>query len=344
MTTGRNLLDLGSEYSWTLTNGAAAVKGQKAVIDTATGLLTVVSALTTLLPVGRFAETLTGDGTKKCRVTLPMGVTCEIWNDDTNPNDVGASNIGSTCYMKDGTTVSTSSAGRSAAGIVVDFLPEGTVAVLSGLKITGATGATGNTGTVATIAALKAIAAGSRSDGMRVQVIADGSNWIFNAANADALVSDGSDQLTIAPTVGTGIWIRNASRFDMRIAIDKTMADAAVLSTIPTGYTLLVDNDPHWVVVVGWTGGAASAIGISTSNAAGNTKGDILGGAAGDVTATLGTAGAKAGTAGAKMGTIANRRALLLVAADTLRFDRIASAFTAGSGYVDIPVVFALAK
>ena len=64
------------------TSTAAAVKGEEACIDTSTGLLTVGGTSTTLLPVGRFAETLTGDGVKKCRVTLPNSFVCEVWNND----------------------------------------------------------------------------------------------------------------------------------------------------------------------------------------------------------------------------------------------------------------------
>jgi len=342
MTTGRNKIEI-NEYSWKLTNGAAAVKGEEACLDTSTGLLTVVSASTTLLSVGRFAETMTGNGTTKCRVQLPMGIMAELWNNDDSPNDVAADDVGNTCYMKDGKTVSTLSTSRSAAGIVVDYLSdENRVAVLSGLKVAGATGAGSIFGSVADRAALAAIGSSSRTDGQTVLVRSDLSVWTFVAAETASIdgTATATSHLIIAPSSGTGRWVRARTSFTMKIAIDYTMADARALCTVPTGYCLKIMDDPHWDVVTGFTGGSSSAIGISTSNAAGSTKGDILGGAAGDVTATLGTAGIKAGTAGAKMDTIAHRRAFLLVAADTIRFDRITSVFTAGAGYVEIPVSF----
>lgn len=328
-----------------LTSSAAAIQGEMACLDTSTGKLVPGQASTTLIPLGYFEKTSTGDGTTEVVVDLFENLTLHYFDNDT-VSAVVSSDKGSSCYVKDARTVSHSSAGstRSVAGIVLDLDSVNGVGVLFGLPVKGATGASGLAATVATAAALKAIAAADRSDGMRVEVLADKSKWIFDATNSDSLGSDGSDQLTIAPTAGTGVWKRNESCFDMRIAISKDNTDAQALSTIPTGYTLKIVDDPHWVVTTGFTGGSSSAIGISTSNAAGSTKGDILGGASGDVTATLGTAGAKAGTAGAKMDTVAHRRAMLLVAADTIRFDRITSAFTAGAGYVDIPVCFALAK
>lgn len=116
------------------------------------------------------------------------------------------------------------------------------------------------------------------------------------------------------------------------IPVDFNKADAAVLFTIPAGYRCQVGR-AFWEVTTPWTGGASSAIGVSSSNANANTKGDILGGAAGDVAAGL-TAGFK-GTVGAK---IAALGLVVLVAGDTIRFDRIASAFTAGAGFLHLPL------
>lgn len=341
MTTGRNKIEIG-EYSWVLTSSAAAVRGQVACLDTSTGKLTVVSTSTTLLPVGRFAETMTGDGTKKCRVQLPDGVTLTILNNDSAPNDVDATDIGNTCYLKDGSTVSMLSTGRSAAGIVGDYLAdENRVAVLMGLKITGATGASGVAGTVADRAALAALAAGSRADGQIVCVLEDGSFWRF--AGSSTLSSDGltvaGSNLTIEPTAGAGCWIRCCGDFTMRIPIGVATADAAALSTIPVGFGLRVVGMPFWDVTTGWTGGTNSAIGLSASAIA-STKGDLLGGVGGELTAVLGTAGLKAGTIGPKFDTLAEIQAFILSAADYLRFDRIASVYTAGAGFVCVPVSF----
>lgn len=113
----------------------------------------------------------------------------------------------------------------------------------------------------------------------------------------------------------------------VKVAVSKDNADADVIYTIPAGHRLRLARS-YWHVTTPFTGGASSAIGVSSSNAAYATKGDILGGASGDVLAGL-TAGFK-GTAGAKMGANAP---VILEPGDTLKFDRITSAFTAGAGY-----------
>lgn len=120
----------------------------------------------------------------------------------------------------------------------------------------------------------------------------------------------------------------------LTFAVDFTVADAAILFTVPTGFRLSVGR-AFWEPLVSFTGGASSAIGLSSSNANYNTKGDLLGGATGDVAAGLvstgnpfkGTIGAKAATQGL----------IILVAADTIRFDRITSVFTAGNGFAHVP-------
>ncbi len=109
-------------------------------------------------------------------------------------------------------------------------------------------------------------------------------------------------------------------------------ADAAGLYTVPTGVRLLVSR-PFWENTIAWSGGASSAIGISSSNAAYNTKGDLLGGAGGDLEAGMGL-GFK-GALGAKLAT---QGLVVLIGGDTIRFDRIVSVYTAGSGYAHIPV------
>jgi hypothetical protein len=85
------------------------------------------------------------------------------------------------------------------------------------------------------------------------------------------------------------------------------------------------------------TGGSSSAIGVSSSKTGFTTKGDLLGGATGDVAAALTAALSPAnGTIGAKMDTVAELHTTLWKAADIIRFDRITSAFTAGSGAVNV--------
>ena len=113
-------MEVWAYFALALTNAAAAVKGQVACIDTATGLLNVAGAETTLEPIGYFDETVTGDGVTLVRVRLFRDVTIHWLDNDTAPNNVAAANIGSNVYLKDGHTVSTSSATgtRSIAGRV----------------------------------------------------------------------------------------------------------------------------------------------------------------------------------------------------------------------------------
>ncbi len=122
--------------------------------------------------------------------------------------------------------------------------------------------------------------------------------------------------------------------FHIKVPITAANADADVLYTVPANLTILVLPHVLWEVTTAWTGGSSSAIGLSSSGTGYTTKGDVHGGASGDVLATL-VAGIKRGTAGAKMAT----PGVVLRAGDTIRFDRITSAFTAGAGNIIIPVV-----
>ena len=138
----------------------------------------------------------------------------------------------------------------------------------------------------------------------------------------------------------TGKWERNneftgsvgGETVDIRIAIDKDKADAAVLYKIEPGLRLLVEQI-FWEITEAFTGGSSSAIGLSASRAPHTTKGDLLGGASGDVAAGL-TVGLRAGTPGVSFS--ADPKLVVLEEDDEIRFDRIASAFTAGKGYVHI--------
>jgi hypothetical protein len=196
----------------------------------------------------------------------------------------------------------------------------------------------GKPASVATQAALTALAAThpARVHGNIVDVDADGSRWYWHGTStltADDLFVDAADD---APSAGR--WIRAPGPIDLRIAIAFGTADAAILATLPTGAVLRI-HDLIWEVTTSWTGGSSSAIGISSTKTGFSTKGDLLGGASGDVLATLvstAPGGLVAGTAGAKADTLAEQRALLFVAADNFRFDRVTSAFTAGAGFLRI--------
>lgn len=205
-----------------------------------------------------------------------------------------------------------------------DFLsPYGAVKYESG---------TAKTASVATVAALKALAAihPAHVHGNVVLVGADGSEWVYHSTSA----LTGDDILVVTPTNASGRWLRKVGRTTLYLPFSYATADGATLLTVPTGCVLKLDS-AHWKITADMTGGTSSAIGIDSS--IDTTPGDILGGASGDVAATL-TAGTKAGTVGAKMDTDAELHAQILPAATTIRFQRITSAFTAGSGYVGLVV------
>lgn len=182
-------------------------------------------------------------------------------------------------------------------------------------------------GTPANAAALTALTASQRADGM-MAMLDDGTKWRFDAASTAA---DTSGNLVLTPDAGTGRWMRADNFVDIKLAVGFATADAAVLFTVPVGFRLRPTH-PFWEVTTAFTGGSSSAIGLSSSHAAASTKGDLLGGASGDVLAGL-TAGLK-GTVGTS---IADGSTIALVAADTILFDRITSVFTAGAGFAHVP-------
>ena len=187
---------------------------------------------------------------------------------------------------------------------------------------------------VATLTALKGIPAKRANNGMLALVLADFSLWQFNEASA----LSGDDLVVAAPSdSGSGRWLRVPGGCELKMPIAFGTADAAILWTVPTG-CLFEAREFFWDVTTGFTGGAASAIGLSSSNkndaADYRTKGDLLGGATGDVAATLvaSTGGHTRGTIGTDWDTLVKRRTVFK-AGETIRFDRITSAFTAGAGF-----------
>lgn len=134
-------------------------------------------------------------------------------------------------------------------------------------------------------------------------------------------------------TNSAGVPERNGGEtFAVKLPIDFTIADAGVLYTLPADLRARLVA-VFWEITASFTGGSSSAIGISSSQTAFNTKGMLLGGASGDVAATL-VSGAQPfrGTQGTAF-TAAPFIAVLDGGAN-LRFDRVASQFTAGAGFV----------
>jgi hypothetical protein len=184
---------------------------------------------------------------------------------------------------------------------------------------------------VASVAAIKAITAANRQAGTIVLNTADQSLWRFHATSA----LTGDDLLVITPTAGDGRWLRLPGPAVLSVAITYATANNAVLWTVPTGARIR-PVDFYWGVTSSFTGGTVSAIGVSSNKANYTTAGDLLGGATGDVLATLAAAATPIfGTIGAGFDTVAKRRAIWLPT-DNLKFNRITSAFTAGVGTVNV--------
>ncbi|HNX51733.1 MAG TPA: hypothetical protein PKL08_16310 [Thermoanaerobaculaceae bacterium] len=183
---------------------------------------------------------------------------------------------------------------------------------------------------VANHTALRATPTKRAKNGMLALVMTDNSVWQFN--DTSVLTDDGL--LVVRPSDGgTGAWLRVPGGAKISIPITFATADAAALLTLQAGQELLL-QEIFWEVTADWTGGASSTIGVSSNKASYNTKGDLLGGAAGSLAAALTAAGTpNFGTIGAGYDTLAKRRIIFKVG-DVIRHDRITSAFTAGTGRV----------
>ena len=208
---------------------------------------------------------------------------------------------------------------------------------------------------VATVAALKAIptidgTAATASTRPRYMTVPQGREERVRSLNGrlfawhptSTVTAD--DQLVIIPddrniAVDTALSASLAGRWlavpgqmvDLALACAYTTADAATLYTMPTGANMrLVPG--YWEVTTGFTGGSSSAIGLSSDQTGHTTKGDLLGGSGGDVTATLGSvADYIEGTIGADIAA-----GVILKAGKLVRFNRITSTFTTGAGYAHV--------
>jgi hypothetical protein len=208
---------------------------------------------------------------------------------------------------------------------------------------------------VATVAALKAIptidgTAATATTRPRYMTVPQGREERVRSLNNRAFywhptsTVTADDQLVIIPddrnmAVDTALSASLAGRWlavpgqmvDLALACAYITADAATLYTMPVGANMrLVPG--YWEVTTGFTGGSSSAIGLSSDQSGHTTKGDLLGGSGGDVTATLGSAADYIeGTIGADIAA-----GVILKAGKLVRFDRITSVFTAGAGYAHV--------
>lgn len=186
---------------------------------------------------------------------------------------------------------------------------------------------------VATQAALTALAAShpARVHGNEVRVDSDGSLWYWHSTStltADDILVDAADD---APSAGR--WIRQVGLVDLACPFTYATADGTALLTLPTGARLHLMR-AYWEVTTGFSGGSSSAIGVASTTQ--STAGDILGGASGDVAATLVSGAAIPGTIGAKMDSDSELHANLFAAGEAFTLERITSAFTAGVGKVHL--------
>lgn len=195
-------------------------------------------------------------------------------------------------------------------------------------------------GTFATKTALAALAAKNRCDGQLAFVKADRSLWMFDASSV--LTTDEASALAVAPAAGTGCWLRAESAIVAKLPIAFGMADGATIWTLPEGFAVRATGLPYWEVTTSWTGGSSSSIGVAASRTGFTAAGAVLGGAAGDVAATL-VAGIAAGTIGTGFDSLAEIQAGLFEEGDTFTYEEITSAFTAGAGYVCLPLHIAVA-
>lgn len=324
------------EASWSyqtfvLTSAAVAYKGEMAFLNLGTGIVDVGQTSTALLPIGVFAESLTGDGTTEVNVRLSQELKANWWDNDSG-TAVASTDVGNNCYAVDGHTVSMDSTGRSIAGRVLKVDATKGVLVVNGLYVTGPTGVSAIGAVAATKTALKAIPAASRYNGKTATVTADGSQWVFAASSTAA---DTSEQLVLTPAAGSGRWLRIDKSFVMDLPITYATADAAVLHTVPAGFVLRLVSAPYYDITTQFAGGSSSSIGASSSKSGYSTKGDLI---SATLTAALTTGNGK-GALGDKVDSAAELHALTLVAADTILHDRIVSAYTSGVGSVRVPVI-----
>lgn len=102
-----------------LTTGVLAERGKLACIDKATGLITKGAATGTLIPIGVFMTTLTGDGVKAISVQLFYPIAARWWDNDT-AGAFAAADVGDLAYVKDDQTVAKSGAVSLGLVLAVD--------------------------------------------------------------------------------------------------------------------------------------------------------------------------------------------------------------------------------
>lgn len=185
---------------------------------------------------------------------------------------------------------------------------------------------------VANLATLSGFGTADAADGQVAIDLSTKKLWGFSAASVVT-----ADNVLAAGAGTVGRWLLLPGKQLLQFPITFATANAALLWTIPTG-AVLCFRSLFWGITADFTGGASSAIGVSSTRTNFTTPGDLLGGAAGDVAATLVAASVYTpGTIGAKIDALSSVELnAVWTATQTLRFDRITSAFTAGTGTVNL--------
>lgn len=107
-------------YAFVLGAGVVVEKGKLACFDTAAGGALVNAGPTAgLFGIGIFAESMTGDGIKRCQVKLHREIQATWWDNDTGGTPAVIADRGKVCFFKTNTQVTMDDAG-SVAGVVLD--------------------------------------------------------------------------------------------------------------------------------------------------------------------------------------------------------------------------------
>lgn len=182
---------------------------------------------------------------------------------------------------------------------------------------------------VANGAAMDALGPNARSDGQIRLNIATQQRWVYVSA-ATAVDTSGLLFRKPADNPATGGWCLMPGEVDIAMPFGFATADAVSLVTMPVN-CIFMPLEFYFEITTGLVG--AGAIGMSSAKANYNTKGDLLGGATGDVAATLVVGNPILGTVGTKWASLANKRAIWK-AGETFRYDRVSGTNTAGAGRI----------
>ncbi len=187
---------------------------------------------------------------------------------------------------------------------------------------------------------LKGVLSTDLYEGDLLRLATNGNAWRWSALSVAA---DATENLVLVPAdlaasaayisnplLAPGRWLLQPGVVDIALPFTYATANNAVLWTAPVGSLLLLDH-AYWEVTTGFTGGSSSSLGVNTSNASGSSAGDVLGGSGGDIAATLVTGAVIHGTIGGK-----TAAGIFVVAADTIKFNRIVDAYAAGVGIAHV--------